>query len=86
MEKDSRDDRALTLFGIEQALGHGTSGATLALGYGGLLTGELAARIAKSPALRKYYLNVIKAAKKDNAAMGVSNLRKLQSQLDKEND
>ncbi len=55
-------------------------------GYGALKTGELVARIAKSPVLRKYYTGVVEAALKDDAAAMVKELNKLDAALKKESN
>lgn len=60
------------------------SAPALATGYGALKTGELMARIAKSPVLREYYQDAAKAAIKDDSALIIKNLNKLDAGLKKE--
>lgn len=57
--------------------------ATIA-GYGALKTGELLTRIAKSPTLQQYYLGVVQAALKEDAALMSKYLAKLDAGLKKE--
>jgi hypothetical protein len=72
---------ALALFGIEQAFGPLHSVGAASAGTGALLTGELMARVWKSPVLRKYYLNVLKEASRDNIPAMTQNLMKLDKEL-----
>lgn len=55
-----------------------TAGAAAAFG-----TGELVARVMKSPTLRKHYMNLINAALKDDAVVMRENLKKLDEELKK---
>jgi hypothetical protein len=57
---------------------------TVAVGAAALGTGELTARIMKSPTLRKHYINLINAALKDDAVVMRENLKKLDEELKKE--
>lgn len=56
-------------------------GAAAALG-----TGELMARVMKSPTLRKHYLNLVNGALKDDVVVMRENLRKLDEELKKQKD
>ncbi len=58
--------------------------ATLGAGYGVLKTGELGYRFAKSPTLRKHYLNIIDNSINGNTAAVISNLENLNKELEKD--
>jgi len=75
---------ALGIGGIASALFKPITVPTVAAGVGVLKTGELAARIAKSPILRKYYSEVVKSALRQDAATTISNLQKMDAVLKKE--
>ena len=78
---------AISALGVEgYALGAGALGTTL--GSGAVLgsaayTAEVLKRMAKSPALRKYYLNVIKTSLNENRAGFLRNIKKLDDGLKK---
>jgi len=55
-----------------------------AAGLGLVKSGEIAYQIAKSPALRRYYLNVLKGAARENAPVVSQNLKKMNELLDLE--
>ena len=62
---------------VTQLLGPVENIATLGVGAAALKTGELLFRVVKSPVLRKYYLNAVNAASKENAPLMIKNLKKL---------
>lgn len=74
---------ALSLFGIEQAIGLPTSAAAVGIGGTAGLTAEFMTRLAKSPTLRKYYTNVINAALKQDVIAAQENLKKLDEEMKK---
>jgi len=73
---------ALALFGIEQAVGLPGSLQILGAGAGALPAAELTARIFKSPTLRKYYKNIVKASLEENVVVARENLKKLQEEFE----
>lgn len=59
------------------------AGATVATA-GALKTGELISRVAKSPTLRKHYIQVLDAALKENEVEFVKRMNRLEKELQKE--
>jgi hypothetical protein len=57
--------------------------ALAASGYGAVKSAELMARIGKSPVLRKYYMQAVNAAAKEDSAAFVRNIAKIDSELNK---
>jgi hypothetical protein len=66
----------------------GITGAagTAAVGGAALLGGEIAVKLAKSPTLRKHYMNLINSAVKEDAVAVQRNLELLKKEMDKEKD
>lgn len=69
-------------FGGPAAIGSAAAGA--GIGAGALVGAEIAARIFKSPTLRKHYFSLVKSALKEDAVATRENLRKLEKELEKE--
>ena len=55
-------------------------------GFAVYQTGKMLSRIAQSPSLRHYYLEVLNAAQKENAPQMIKNLSKLEKGLEQEKD
>lgn len=75
-----------SLFGIGKLTGALPTAIGAGVAIAGLKTGELIARIVKSPTLSKYYSNVILEASKGNAKAMNDNLKKLDALLQREKD
>lgn len=66
---------------IELFLGHPQIAGAAVASYGGLKIGELLTRVAKSPTLRKHYLNVITEASGENFPAMINEMNKLDKGL-----
>ncbi len=73
----------LSLFGLKQAAGIVPTAITAGAGAAGLLGGELATQIVKSPTLMKYYSKVLQAALRDDVVAARQNLEKLDKEINK---
>ena len=67
--------------GIELFTGHPKIALATAASFGAMKTGELLSRVAKSPTLRKHYLNVLREASQENFPAMVNELNKLDKGL-----
>lgn len=76
---------SIATLGAELFLAPKTVPAALA-GFGALKSGELIARVIKSPELRKYYSNIVAAALKDDSIAIARNLEKIQKWGEKESN
>ena len=68
-------------FGLAHTLFNPKAAAALGAGGAAVTTGELIFRIAKSPTLRKHYLNTLTAATNENLPAFIRNLEKLDKDL-----
>lgn len=78
---------AALALGMEEHFFPGKTAGTVAAGAalsGAAYMGEVARRITKNPALRKYYANVLNASLNENKAMLVRNMKGLNSTMKKD--
>jgi len=73
----------LVELGLYQHAGASAAIGSLAAGTALLGTGEIMARVMKSPTLRKHYINLIQDALKDDVVVMQENLKKLDKELNR---
>lgn len=76
----------LAELGLFHVAGAPAAVGSVAAGAAALGTGELLARVMKSPTLRKHYMNLMNAAMKEDVVVMRENLKRLDQELKKEKD